>query len=179
MIMYKHTNNVSFRKADIKDAGNLLILKNDSHYSRHTITFANLSTQEKWIESISQETHCPRNLVLIASNETNMEFGIFKLFNIDWQSRSAEAGWDIFEQFRGKHQGKKLVEAGVAFAFNIMNLRRLDAQILITNERSLKCAQSAGFNIEGCQKKAIFKNYQYIDNLMLGIIKEEKNETII
>jgi len=170
--MYKHTNNVSFRKADIKDAGNLLILKNDSHYSRHTITFANLSTQEKWIESISQETHCPRNLVLIASIE-DAEFGIFKLFNIDWQSRRAEAGWDIFEQFRGQHKGKKLTKAGVDFAFNIINLRRLDAEILANNERSLKCAISAGFEVEGCQKKAIFKNNIYIDNLMLGIIKEE------
>jgi RimJ/RimL family protein N-acetyltransferase len=113
------------------------------------------------------------------SYKQDLEFGIFKLFNIDWQSRKAEAGWDIFEQFRGQGQGKKLVEAGVAFAFDIMNLRRLDAQILVTNEASLKCANHAGFKIEGCQKKSIFKNNQYIDNLILGIIKEEKYETII
>lgn len=174
--LYKN-NHVSFRKADKQDAKNLLALKNDSHASRHSVTLANLTSQEKWIESISHETHCPRNVLLIASfeDDTNhiYDFGVFKLFNIDWQSRRAEAGWDIFEEFRGKGKGKKLVEAGVDFAFNIMNLRRLDAQILVTNEKSLKCAKHAGFQVEGCQKEAIFKNNQYIDSLMLGILRKE------
>ena len=173
--LYMHENGISFRKADKQDAGILLSLKNESHFGTHTVTFANMTSQEKWLESISYETHCPKNLVLIATithDMNNSNCGIFKLLNIDWQSRKAEAGWDIFSHFRGQGFGKKLVFAGVAFAFQVMNLRRLDAQILTTNKASLKCAENAGFKLEGKQKQAIYKYGKYIDNLIYGILKE-------
>lgn len=169
--LYTHTNTIAFRKADKFDAAKLLDLKNESHFGTHTVTFANLISQEKWIESISCETHCPRNLVLIANVQilNNYDCGIFKILNIDWQNRKAEAGWDVYKDFRGNGYGKKLVKAGVDFAFEIMNLHRLDAQILVTNQASLKCARQAGFIQEGLQKKAIIKNGEYIDNVLLGV----------
>ncbi len=168
--IYEHSNGVKFRKTDKADATVLLSLKNESHFGTHTVTLANLTSQEKWLESISYETHCPRNLVLIAA--TDSEFGIFKLFNVDWQSRRAEVGWDVFKEFRGKGKGKLLVKAGVDFCFEIMNLRRLDAQILETNKVSLKCAEAAGFVIEGKQRDAIFKKDKYVNNLILGVLRQ-------
>lgn len=166
-----YPNAMALRKADKCDASKLLDLKNESHFGTHTVTFANLTSQEKWIESISCETHCPRNLVLIANvqlNTSDYDCGVFKILNIDWQNRRAETGWDIYLDFRKKGYGKKLVEAGVAFCFKMLNLHRLDAQILCTNEASIKCAKHAGFIQEGLQKKAIFKNGEYIDNIIFG-----------
>lgn len=169
--LYVHENGVGFRKAEKTDAKSLLDLKNESWFGTHTVTLANLASQEKWLESISYETHCPRNLVLMASNGP-ITFGIFKILNVDWQSRKAEVGWDIFKCNRGKGLGKKLVKAGVDFAFEVLNLRRLDAQILVTNQRSLACAQASGFEIEGTQRRAIFKKNEYIDNLLLGLLRQ-------
>lgn len=173
--LYVHKNGVAFRKADKCDARNLLYLKNESHFGTHTVTFANIISQEAWLDSISHETHCPRNLVLIANFQvltSGYDAGVFKLFNIDWQNRKAEVGWDVYRDFRKQGYGKKLVEAGVAFAFKILNLHRLDAQILVTNEASLKCAEAAGFIIEGRQKQVIFKDGKYVDNLILGVLNE-------
>ena len=173
--LYTHSNTIAFRKADRCDAAALLDLKNESHFGTHTVTFANLISQEQWLESISCETHCPRNLVLIANVKiltSGYDCGVFKILNIDWQNRRAEVGWDIYKDFRRRGYGNKLVKAGVAFAFEIMNLRRLDAQILVTNEASLKCAEFAGFIIEGKQRQAVFKKYMYVDNLILGVLNE-------
>lgn len=169
--LYNHANGVMFRKADKVDAAALLSLKNESWFGTHTVTYANLSNQEKWLENIGCDTHCPRNLVLIASMNitSTLDVGVFKILNIDWQSRRGEVGWDIFKEYRGKGYGKKLVEAGVNFAFIVMNLRRLDAQILANNKASLKCAIGAGFKKEGEQKKSIYKMGEYIDNILLGI----------
>jgi RimJ/RimL family protein N-acetyltransferase len=172
--LYIHENKIAFRRADRHDAKALLDLKNESYFGTHTVTYANLISQEKWIESISLETHCPRNLVLIANYSGVMyeyDCGIFKILNIDWQNRKAEVGWDIFQNFRNQGLGKKLVKAGVTFAFEVMNLHRLDAQILVTNAASLKCAEAAGFIIEGKQRSAIFKKDSYIDNLILGVLR--------
>lgn len=173
--LYVHENSIAFRKIDKSDAAKLLELKNESHFGTHTVTYANLSSQEKWIESISHDTRCPRDLVLMANYNGPIyknDCGIFKIFNIDWQNRKAEVGWDIFQYFRGQGLGKKSVKAGVDFCFQILNLHRLDTQILITNEASLKCARAAGFQIDGRQDKAILKNGKYIDNLILGVLNE-------
>jgi RimJ/RimL family protein N-acetyltransferase len=166
---------IAFRKADRQDIKNLLELKNESWFGTHTVTFANTISQEKWLEKVSLETHCPRDLVLIANFSdkalvNDMDVGVFKILNIDWQNRKAEAGWDIYQEYRGKGYGKKIVEAGVDYAFKMLNLRRLDAQILCTNEASIKCAKHAGFTQEGLQKQAIVKNGEYIDNLLFGVM---------
>lgn len=187
MSLYEHKNGISFKKVDREDLEQLLSLKNESHFGTHTVTLANSISQEKWLESISTETHCPRQLVLVAkglikgkdllavihNEDLYSKIGVFKILNIDWQNRKAEAGWDVYKPYRGKGLGKKLVEAGVAFSFNILNLRRLDAQILVTNTASMKCAVAAGFTTEGRQSKAIFKNGEYVDNILLGIMKNE------
>jgi len=154
----------------------LLELKHESWFGTHTVTFANTISQEKWLDKISLETHCPRDLILIAYyTDEKMTFdginiGVFKILNIDWQNRKAEAGWDIYKEYRGKGYGKKIVEAGLDYAFKMLNLRRLDAQILCTNEASIKCAKHAGFIQEGLQKQAIVKNGEYIDNLLFGVM---------
>jgi RimJ/RimL family protein N-acetyltransferase len=167
---------IAFRKADRCDIKDLLELKNESWFGTHTVTFANTISQEKWLEKISLETHCPRDLVLIANCTTEhtvfdggMNIGVFKILNIDWQNRKAEVGWDIYKEYRGKGFGKEIVKTGIDYAFKMLNLRRLDAQILCTNEASIKCAKHAGFALEGVQKQAIFKNGEYIDNLLFGV----------
>ena len=167
---------ITFRKADRQDIKDLLELKNESWFGTHTVTFANTISQEKWLEKISLETHCPRDLVLIANCTTEntvfdggMNIGVFKILNIDWQNRKAEAGWDVYKQYRNKGYGKKLVKDGTEYAFRMLHLRRLDTQILCTNEASIKCAKHAGFTLEGVQKQAILKNGEYIDNLLFGV----------
>lgn len=166
--LYYH-DSIHFRRADKSDIQDLLNLKNESWETTHTVTLANYVTQERWIECISGETHCPRYLVLIASSGKN-NIGVFKLSDIDWQNRKADAGWDVYKEFRGKGLGKKLVTAGVHFAREVLSLHRLNAQILKNNIASLKCALNAGFIQEGLQKEAILKSGEYIDNLLLGIL---------
>lgn len=170
--LYKYED-IEFRKADRQDLNDLLELKNESWFGTHTVTLANSISQEKWLESISNETHSPKNLMLIAetTNDGHKEqIGVFKILHIDWQSRRAEAGWDIYRYCRGKGYGKQVAKAGVDFCFKILNLRRLDAQILANNEASQKCAAEAGFEKEGVQKQAIFKLGNYVDNYLYGIL---------
>jgi RimJ/RimL family protein N-acetyltransferase len=171
---------IKFRRVDENDLERLTGLKLETYNSTHTIAFVNSINQKKWLESVSENSHCPRNLVLMATGKYldeeskkyyDGEFGIFKLLNIDWQNRKADAGWDVFHWHRNKGYGKTLVKAGVHFAFYTMNLRRLNAEILVTNEPSIKCAEYAGFKQEGLQKEAIYKNGNYVDNLLYGVTK--------
>jgi RimJ/RimL family protein N-acetyltransferase len=111
----------------------------------------------------------------MADHRCNPKVGIFKVFGIDYQNRTADTGWDIFEDHRGKGFGKKLVAAGAAFCFNILNLHRLNAEILSTNVASLRCAEAAGYVLEGTRRQAVHKEGKYVDSHILGILFSDAN----
>ncbi len=168
-MLYRHHNGFSFRKLERDQLPFLLSLKNESWFGTHRISILNSDDQERWFESLDSDSHCPTCLILTAFCG-GFPSGLWKLFNIDWQNRRAEVGWDIYKEYRGRGLGKRLVESGVAFCDDVLNLHRLRAEILVTNEASKKCALAAGFELEGVEKEAILKKGKYVDNLMYGII---------
>lgn len=170
-MLYNHKSGISFKKVNESHLYDLLCLKEESWFGTHRITFSNIENQKTWFQSLCKEdVHAPKNLVLMAYDEENNIVGVVKILNIDWQNRRAELGWDIFKEFRGRGNGKKIVAAGVACCFEMLNLRRLQADILVTNTASQKCAEAAGFIQEGYQKEVVFRNGKYVDNLIYGIL---------
>ena len=167
---------LTLRKLDRKDLKLLSELKQESCFGTHHVTIVNDTDQERWFEGLDRHPHQPSNLFLIAECEFG-SLGLFKLTGIDWVNRQTDVAWDIFKPHRGKGFGKKLVMAGTSFAFEVLNLHRLNAEILETNKASHKCADAAGYKLEGCKKKAIYKNGKYVDSLVFGILNN--NDYII
>jgi RimJ/RimL family protein N-acetyltransferase len=143
----------------------------------------NKANQINWLDSLNREDiHTPKNLVLIAAVPENMvwsarvddsnyiKIGVFKIFGIDWQSRIGQVGWDIYKVYRGKGFGHKIVKAGVDFCFKVLNLHRVEADILATNAVSHKCAMAAGFEKEGCKRRSILRDGKWVDNFIYGMI---------
>jgi RimJ/RimL family protein N-acetyltransferase len=180
--LYDHTSTrISFRRVGKEDLEDLAALKNESWYGTHRLSLVSESSQARWLEVLdAEDVHTPRNLVLAAvrifpapttATKAGVQtFGVFKILNLDWQSRRAEVGWDVYKPFRNRGLGKKLVKAGEDFCFEVLNLHRLDAQILQTNEASRKCAEAAGFAKEGQQKEAILRQGKWVDNILYGIL---------
>lgn len=160
---------VQFFKLTRRDLPLLWKLKQESWPFTHHITITTPEEQEKWFDSLDSHPHSPRNLVLVADGPVP-NFGIFKIANIDYISRSADVGWDVFEENRGQGLGKQLVAAGAAYCVQTLNLRRLTAEILATNVISQKCAEHAGFVVEGRKREAIHKQGYYVDSLIYGFL---------
>lgn len=158
--------NIVLRKMEYCDLEKLLDLKQESWFGTHRVSILNKTDQEKWFEKITQDLN---SLILIASNDN--PFGVFKILNIDWMNRNADVGWDIYKEHRGKGLGKPLVQAGVAFCFDILNLRRLNAEILENNVASQKCAESANFIKEGCKRQLVERCGIKIDSWIYGVLK--------
>lgn len=177
--------NVTLQKLEKIHLMQLLDLKGESWFGTHSVSFVNYESQEVWFNSLNKEdVICPRNLVLVASTEdpvTKIDgaFGVFKITNIHWVNRTADVAWDVFALARGKKLGKPLVRAGVAFCFEILNLRRLNAEILRPNVVSQKCAAAAGFVWEGQKREAVARQDRLFDSDVYGILEREwfeKNE---
>lgn len=87
-------------------------------------------------------------------------------------ARHASLGYWIDQDYQG--QGYML-EAGkliVAYAFDILNLRRLNAGCLPDNERSVKLLLRLGFEEEGYAKKYLQINGKWQDHRLFGLVNE-------
>lgn len=175
--LYNHATGIMFRRLEASDLPDLTALKNESWFGTHRVSFVSDISQQKWLSGLDDEDiHAPRNLVLVAGiQDTEVNVGIFKVTGIDWQSGSAHVGWDIYKMHRGDGWGKKIVKAGVDFCFDVLNLYRLQAEILQENQRSLACAEAAGFRKEGVQRCAVLRNRKRFDSLVYGILNDEAN----
>jgi RimJ/RimL family protein N-acetyltransferase len=167
---------IVLRKLEESDLDLLLELKRESWPYTHHTTIANRSDQQRWFQSLSGNVHAPESVVLsagVAEEKDPTAFGIFKCFGVDYINRNAQVGWDVFASHRGNGLGRRIVSAGAAFCFEILNLRRLTAEILADNERSRRCAEGCGFRKEGCHREAVYRNGRYVDSLIFGLLRSD------
>jgi len=169
-MLYKHKNKTIFKKADYSDAGLLKDLKDESWFGTHKTTIVNNINQMDWIEKVSNST---TDLYLLAYNQAASPIGIYKISNIDWINRSYDSAHDIFKQYRGNGYGKLVLEAGVDFGFEVLNMHRMDTEVLANNIASYKNAIYAGFSKEGFKRKAVYKCNEWLDSITMGILKED------
>ena len=168
--MYKHKNGITLKKLSEEEIDLLTELKNESWFGPHNIAFVNRADQKKWFDSIDHK----KSMFLIAIDESTQEkVGIYKIQNIDWMNRKYDSAHDIFSQHRGKGYGKTVLEAGVDFGFEILNMNRIDTEVLENNFASMKTALYVGYVKEGIKRKAIHKCGEYLDSIVLGILKED------
>lgn len=91
--------------------------------------------------------------------------GEVRCSNIDWVNRKAEIGIVIGKEYRCNGYATETLELLMEFAFNRMNLNRLEAQYLQENIASKSLFQKLGFTEEG-----IIRDAQYYDGVYHSVI---------
>jgi RimJ/RimL family protein N-acetyltransferase len=170
--MYKHKNGITLTKIEHEDLQILKDLKNESWFGTHNIAFVNSEDQERWFSSLDSS----KSLILKAINNHGDMVGLYKIQNIDWVNRRYDSAHDVLSDHRGKGYSKPVLEAGVDFGFEVLNMNRIDTEVLENNIASLKSALWVGFEQEGIKKKCIHKCGQYLDSIFLGILREDWNK---
>ena len=117
----------------------------------------------------------PDNVLLaIIDKESDKHIGNIKLGPTDWINRTTTLGIMIGDKsFWGKGYGAEAIEVVLAYAFNVLNLHKVNAGIAEPNSGSLKAFQKAGFEIEGRAKSQIFVDGHYADSIYVGITEED------
>lgn len=164
---YCHKNGLILTKIEEDDLPTLKQLKDESWFGTHTVAIVNMADQKAWF---SKNSSC---VLKVIDPEGLLIVGIFKIDNTNHVNRTCDVGWDVLSEHRGKGFGKKIVQAGVDFCFEVLNMNRLDAEILSNNEASQKCAYAAGFLREGCRREAVYRCSEYLDSLIFGILRHD------
>jgi len=129
-------------------------------------------------EKIEKSLNDPSQLIfMIVSKEDNVTVGQTAFFRIDYVSRAAVFYLAILDtKFWGAGFGSEATKLMVDYAFQTLNLNRIQLHVNAENTPAIKIYQRAGFKKEGVLRQAMFKNNRYFDFWVMGILREDWDE---
>lgn len=83
--------------------------------------------------------------------------------------RCARVGYHLDHECQGKGLMSEALAAVIRYAFDELRLHRLEANVIPTNERSVRVLERAGFVVEGYARKYLFINGQLRDHLLTSL----------
>ena len=106
--------------------------------------------------------------------------GISSIVDIDWRNGHAWHGLVLGESgHRGKGYGTDAVMATMRYAFDELNLHRLDGSMIEYNEASLAMyTGKLGWKHQGRRTDYFYRKGRYWDQIMVGLTKEDYEELI-
>lgn len=96
--------------------------------------------------------------------------GIFP--QADIHEKSAEIGYWLSEKYWRNGIMPKAVQEIVKYGFETFDIVRIYARPFSTNAGSRKVLEKAGFELEAILKKALYKNHEYMDELIYVKFRE-------
>ena len=127
--------------------------------------------QEKWFEAHYADQN---NFRFIIDVDGIGGVGIATLTDIDWKNRRAEHGIKILsDENRGKGIGTDAVMAIMRYAFDELQLVRLNGGWFLDNKSSQNMYMRCGWKEEGIRKKYVYQDGYYKDIMMAGIVAED------
>lgn len=99
--------------------------------------------------------------------------GACSLFDVHAGNRAATLGIWIARPFWDRGYGTDAVRVLCRFAFEEMNLRRVELGVFETNPRAKRAYERVGFREEGRRREALFIDGRYVDVVVMGLLAGE------
>jgi len=140
-----------------EDARRVFELLGDAHEMRWLgrDPIADLEEAQTLIAMLIQQQVGGEGFRWVLSHSPESELiGSCGLFRWSHQNRSAHIGYDLFPAHQGQGLMHEAISEILEYAFEIMELNRVVAEIHGDNRPSLKVARRLGFVLEGVQREA-------------------------
>ncbi len=100
--------------------------------------------------------------------------GTATLKSPDWRNRASELGIFIGSPENwGKGYGTDAARVTLRYGFYELNLNRIELSVSSFNARAIKSYQKIGFRDEGARRQALYRDGDYHDIHVMGILREE------
>ena len=113
--------------------------------------------------------------VIALRDDPGLEYiGAVGFHGISWRNRHCELGIVIGrEDLLGKGLGAEAIRLALGFAFDFLNMHKVNLTVFEYNERGRRCYAGCGFKEEGRIREQRFYNGRYWDVIIMGITREE------
>jgi RimJ/RimL family protein N-acetyltransferase len=130
-------------------------------------------TREKEKELLQKIVNDESSAVFAIDTFEGTHIGITSIHNISHFDGTAITGTIIGDKrYWGRGYGTDAKMLLLWYAFKVLNLRRINAQVISFNARSLRCQLKCGYAIEGIKKKEVYKNGRYHDLVVLAVFRQ-------
>lgn len=139
---------------------------------------SSMDFHQAWFQNLKSDRLNQRFVVDLP--ETGI-IGISSIVNIDWRNRHAWHGLVLGEsQQRGKGYGVDAIMATMRYAFEELNLERLDGSMIEYNQQSIAtyCGKKLGWKEEGRRRNYFYRKGRYWDQVVVGITRVDYFELI-
>ena len=109
----------------------------------------------------------------LALRESNAVIGTATLFHLNLDNGRAEIGYAMGRAYWGKGYMNEALQALVSHAFEVMNLRRLEADVDPRNTASIRTLERLGFQREGFLRERWNVDGEIQDALFYGLLRHE------
>ena len=109
----------------------------------------------------------------LALRDSNTVIGTATLFNLNLDNGRAELGYAMSRSQWGKGYMNEALNALVSHAFQVMDLRRLEADVDPRNAASIRTLERLGFQREGFLRERWHVNGEIQDALFYGLLRHE------
>lgn len=109
----------------------------------------------------------------VAESGTDRVIGTVTLFNLNLDNRRAEIGYGLDRDFWRKGYMNEALQALLSFAFNVLDLHRLEADVDPRNVGSIRSLEKLGFQREGYLRERWHVNGEIQDAYFYGLLRPE------
>lgn len=130
------------------------------------------AAQEEYLQYLSKSKNDVQLAIVL--KEKNVLVGIVGIHKIDWIHRRGDISIVIGDR---SHQGEGIATDAISLmvehAFTKLNLHKLTAGMSSKNKGSTGCFKKNGFVDEGTLRKQFFYKGSYVDELVMGLLRED------
>ncbi|MCM3316734.1 GNAT family N-acetyltransferase [Rummeliibacillus stabekisii] len=166
MIKELYTERLFLRKMTTSDSESLFKIWSDPEVTKfmNINSFNNISQAKEMInllDKLSQEKRAIRYSII--ELESNQIIGSCGYNSIDFENAKVEIGYDISKVYWGKGYAPEAISSLIEYAFNSLNINRIEAKVEPENINSIKVLRKLNFTFEGTMRKCEKSNGKFID----------------
>lgn len=152
---------------------------NDPEVTQYLVTGLFPNTMEKMEHFLKEVGNFQQNVFLaMIDKATEKHIGNMKIGPIDWIHRRAEYGIMIGDKnFWGRGYCIEATRLMVQYAFEKLNLHRLELTVVADHVSAVASYERVGFKVEGRGREQFYCRGKFLDRLYMGILRKEFSAT--
>lgn len=157
---------ITFRPMQFEDCEFLSSIRNEcAEKYLHNSTLYSLKETQQWFYTLKVPYYIVYN--------DNTKIGYFRLANYSSVNHNIFLGMDIKQEFRGKGLAFESYRKFIPYLIDQFSLHKISLEVLATNIRAYNLYIKLGFVKEGLKRQDALKNGEYIDSIIMSILKNE------
>lgn len=142
---------------------------------RETLFTYRPKSKYELMEEIKKDLLNDKSIMLtICECSSSQPVGMTAFYRIDYVSRAAIFFLSIYDSAKWHMgYGSEATRLMVEYAFNCLNLNRIQLHVASENQKAVSVYEKCGFKMEGTLREAMYHNNRYVDFFVMSILRSD------